>query len=303
VVQKNEDLLVCDREHSYPVIHGVPVMLVEEDDPTRYAADTLNAIGRGEIDGIRPAHGIDPVVNGLVGGTCGYLYGGLIDRLPRYPIPTLRLPEGNGQTLLDVGSGWGRWSLAASRAGYRAVALDPWLAEVLAAVRVSLQLDLPILAVVGDATTLPFANGVFDTVFSYSVLQHFPKDVAKASLSEMDRVTRSGGTVLVQLPNRWGLRQTMQRQLQRLGVRDTHSFSVRYWTPGEIGETFSKLIGPTVVEVDGYLSLNAQISDLDILPLRSRIVVRTSELLRRLQSRVHGLMLIADSLYGRATAR
>jgi SAM-dependent methyltransferase/uncharacterized protein YbaR (Trm112 family) len=302
-VQEGDDLLICEQGHRYPIIHGIPIMLVEEDDPTGYAADTLNAIRRSEVDGVNPARGVDPVVNEFVGGTCGYLYRSLIGKLTDYPIPRLRLPDGHGQTLLDVGAGWGRWSLAASRAGYRAVAVDPWLAEVLAAVRVSLQLDLPILAVVGDATKLPFLDGVFDTSFSYSVLQHFPKEAARTSLAQMARVTRSGGTVLVQLPNRWGIRQTMQRQLQRLRLRDTHPFSIRYWTPKEVAATFAELIGPAVVEVDGYFSLNAQASDMDILPLRSRVVVRASERLRRLQSRVHWLEIIADSLYGRAVVR
>ena len=80
----------------------------------------------------------------------------------------------------------------------------PQLDLVLAAARISRQLDLDVVAVCGDATALPFVDDVFDVVFAYSVLQHFAKPAARAALAEMRRVARRDGTVLVQVANRWG---------------------------------------------------------------------------------------------------
>jgi hypothetical protein len=57
------------------------------------------------------------------------------------------------------------------------------------------------------------------------------------------------------------------------------------------------LIGPVSVSVDGYFSLNAQVSDVAFMPPRYRAVVYTSELLRRLSAHVPALSYIADSLY------
>ena len=57
--------------------------------------------------------------------------------------------------------------------------IDPSLDAVLAARRVSRQLGVEASFVVGDARFLPFANDSFDTVFCYSVLQHFSKENAK----------------------------------------------------------------------------------------------------------------------------
>lgn len=52
----------------------------------------------------------------------------------------------------------------------------------------------------GDATCLEFADGAFDFVYSYHVLEHIP-DYAKA-LAEMQRVLAKGGGYLIGTPNR-----------------------------------------------------------------------------------------------------
>lgn len=52
---------------------------------------------------------------------------------------------------------------------------------------------------VGEA--LPYADGVFDTVFSNEVIEHVQDD--GASIREMVRVTRSGGRIFIFCPNRW----------------------------------------------------------------------------------------------------
>lgn len=52
----------------------------------------------------------------------------------------------------------------------------------------------------GDATRLEFADGAFDFVYSYHVLEHIP-DYGKA-LAEMRRVLAAGGGYLIGTPNR-----------------------------------------------------------------------------------------------------
>ena len=106
--------------------------------------------------------------------THGNLYRGA--RLTRYPIPRFPLPEGAGRTLLDIGCNWGRWTIAASRAGWRTTGIDRAKKSVGAACRVAEQLGVDAEYVVGDARELPFGEGSFDAVFSYSVLQHLSKE-------------------------------------------------------------------------------------------------------------------------------
>ncbi len=270
-----------------------------------YRDATLRAVRDGssrETAAHQPSQGgaIDVFVQEEIVKTNGNLYRHLHGRLPRYPIPALRLPAGGGRTLLDVGCNWGRWTFAAARNGYRAVGVDPWIEAARAGQRVARQLGLNVAFVVGDARQLPFLDGSFDSAFSYSVLQHFDKNDARASLAEMARVTASGGTLLVQMPNLLGLRQAYNFARQRLR-RDQNPFRVRYWTHGELRRVFQELVGPSTLSVDGYFSLNPQTTDLDLLPPRYRCVIRASEALRRLSWAVPPLRLVADSLYVQST--
>ena len=295
----------CANGHRYPVVHGIPVLFGDRD-PTGFSSRTIDRVEHGgyEVEIAAPSSGrVDEVVQDAIVGTNGNMYRHLAGRLPRYPIPQIRLPRGDGRLLLDVGGGWGRWSLAAARAGYRPVLIDPQLDLVLAAARVSRQLDLDVMAVCGDATALPFVDNAFDVVFSYSVLQHFAKPAARAALAEIQRVARRGGTVLVQLANRWGSRQLMMQVVGALGGGTRGRFRVRYWTSSEMRTTFDRIVGPGDVEVDGFFSLNVQPTDLDLLPPRYRALVRISERLRRRSRDVPTLRYVADSLYVRAVVR
>ena len=61
---------------------------------------------------------------------------GYRDLAPGDAIPIPRFyARGGGECLLDIGSSWGRWTIAAARAGFRAVGLDPMLGPLMAAKR------------------------------------------------------------------------------------------------------------------------------------------------------------------------
>lgn len=169
--------LACAAGHEYPVVEGVPVLLDEgpqtlwvagssvEATRSRQASGSyyLNTLGISEQersqleDRVRNGvEDIDPVVAYLVAATNGMAYRHLVGKLDEYPIPDLRLPQGHGGTLLDVGCSWGRWSLAAARLGYSPIGIDPSLGAVLAAKRAAAQLGLKAQFVVADGRHLPF---------------------------------------------------------------------------------------------------------------------------------------------------
>lgn len=290
-----EDRLACADGHTYPIAGGIPVLLVPDAEPTEPAYWTdPDAIGVEETSGLNDA-GIDRYVEQIVAGTCGNLYRPLIGKLGAYPIPELRLPAGGGRTLLDIGCNWGRWSIAGARAGYAVVGVDPSLDAVRAARRVARQLGVDVRYVVADARRLPFPDASFDVVFSYSVLQHLARPEARRAIHELGRVVTPGGQALVQMANAFGLRNLCLQA--RRGFRDPGGFGVRYWTPRTLRRAFASAVGPPSVSADGFFSLNPQASDLSLLPARQRVVIRTSDGLRRLSTRLSLLRYIADSVY------
>jgi len=118
----------------YPIVDGVPIMLLDNVEQTlpqatasiERAKSNLNSIDSRAVNlyleslGINEEEkkgviqlstcddlNIDPVVSYMIGSTSGYAYKELIGKLKNYPIPELRLPDGNGKLLLDVGCSWG----------------------------------------------------------------------------------------------------------------------------------------------------------------------------------------------------
>ena len=110
-----------------------------------------------------------------------------------------------GQVVLDVGSGNGeevREIASVVGEGGRAVGIDLSATLVDEARSRTPAAATNIEFVVGDAQTLPFEDGTFDAVRSERTLQHV--DDPALVVSEMARVTRTGGRVAVTEPD-WGL--------------------------------------------------------------------------------------------------
>jgi len=238
---------------------------------------------------------IDPAVAYLVGATNGIAYKHLAGSLAEYPIPELRLPPGRGRTLVDISCNWGRLSIAAARLGYRPIGIDPSLGAVMAARRVARSLGVDARFVVGDARHLPLPDASVDTVFSYSVIQHFSWGDAAAAVGEAGRVLRPGGTSLIQMPTRWGVR-CLYHQLRRR-FREATGFEVRYWTFRALDRLFSTRIGPTRASVDCFFGIGLQASDRHLMPWTYRVAISTSEALRRASAALPFLSLVADSVY------
>lgn len=288
--------LRCPEGHAFPYPDGIAVLVDLELEPTQrdywaHAEDVerMRAEAPPEVDGDE----VDPYVAQLMVGTHGNLYRAL-ERIPRYPIPPFPREAGENARLLDIGCNWGRWTLAAARAGFDATGVDPSLEAIVAATRIGRQLGADARYVVADARRLPFADASFDMVFSYSVLQHFSRESATAAIAEFARVLAPGGVALIQMANALGARSAYN--LARRRFREGSDFEVRYWRPQELKHAFSR-IGDVSLSVDGFFTLNPRLSDLDLLSPRARVVVRTSEALRKLSTVARPLGLVADSLW------
>jgi SAM-dependent methyltransferase/uncharacterized protein YbaR (Trm112 family) len=324
------ECLTSKEGRKYPVVDGIPVMLLADKEQTIGVAraSIARAQGRTEIiDQRAPEYyletlgisdeekkrlvelatkrlgKIDPAVSMLIGATSGSAYAHVLGDagLSNYPIPEIHIPPSSGQELLDVGCNWGRWSISAARAGYSVVGLDPSLGAVMAARRVAKEFFLDIKHVVGDARWLPFSDGSFDNIHSYSVLQHLAKGDARKAFGEFGRVLHEDGVAVIQMATQVGVRN-FQSQLRRR-FREPRDFEVRYWSLNELKEAFEDRVGPTTITVDCYFGLGWQWSDYPYMLGRHKPILIVSEILRRLSTVAPFMRHFADSVYCNAVKK
>ena len=98
-------------------------------------------------------------------------------------------------SLLDVGCGGGELLRAAAARGWRAAGAEP-MAEAAELARTRAPGADVRTALAADAG---FAEGSFDVVCAFHVLEHMPD--ARAFLGELARLARPGGLVVVETPN------------------------------------------------------------------------------------------------------
>lgn len=321
----SEGKLISSQGRVYPVVEGIPVMLIDGIEQTiPLAKDSLArakgvkdiidsrasdlyletlGISEEEKEGIvnltkQKNLKVDPVVAYIIGATCGNSYKHLMGKLCKYPIPELPLGEGNGKTFLDIGCGWGRWSISAMRKGYKVAGIDPSLGAIMAGRRVARELGLSPKYIVGDARFLPFKDSIFDVAFSYSVLQHLNKEDVITTLRSIARVLNHNGISLIQMANLSGLHNFIL-YVKNL-FQKKQEFGITYWTIPELKKRFSKIIGNTRIEVDCFLGLGLQKSDIDLMPQSIRFIINISELLKLISKKIKPLVYLADSVYVKA---
>lgn len=95
--------------------------------------------------------------------------------------------ELSGVDIIDIGSGPGRDGLLLQRAGKDVVCMDASEAMV------KLSSEKGLTSILAGFECLPFENGSFDGVWSYTALLHIPKQSVSVSLSEIFRVLRPSG--------------------------------------------------------------------------------------------------------------
>ncbi|HLW81070.1 MAG TPA: methyltransferase domain-containing protein [Candidatus Acidoferrales bacterium] len=304
-LRPKDGALECELAHSFAFEQGVPVFTAQ---PRREPVP-LNMppmppvlpVQRQKPSAQTPA--IDAFVNDWIVNTNGNLYWRARGRLTRYPIPQWPFGAGNGKTLLDIGCSWGRWSIAAARAGFQPIGLDVHIDALAAAGRVSQQLGADCHFACTGVEKLPIASRSIDCVFSYSVLQHIDKTKVRCAFREFARVLKPGGVCMIQLPNAIGP-LSLAQQLRR-GFREARpgSFEMRYWSRAEMRRAFKDAgLAGIRIRSDGFFSQNPQLADLDLLSLPGKLLVLVSYAGRKAADALPILARLADSLWIEARA-
>jgi len=133
-----------------------------------------------------------------------------------------------GTRVLDIGAGWGIYSIAAAKLGARVWAIDAnpegmgFLAK-----RCQIEKYDRLVAAQGSALSLPFPDDSFDLVMFNGVLELLPEyvetkspeDIQCLALQEARRVLRPYGQLLIAIENRYGLVYLTGAPDEHTGVR------------------------------------------------------------------------------------
>lgn len=303
-LQIQDAALRCAQGHKFSIEQGVPLFAehprrepVPLNMPALRPTENVSTVARAQ------SHDIDPFVNDWIVNTNGNLYWRTRGRLPRYPIPAWPLGEGHGRVLVDIGCGWGRWSIAAARAGFQPIGLDLHIDALAAAARVSRQINVRGDFLCSGVEELPLASRSVDFAFSYSVLQHIEKSVVLRGFREIARVLKPGGTCLIQLPNKIGLVSVAQQLHRGFRAARPGSFGMRYWSHAEIRKSLEMAgLRNVRVRADGFFSQNPQLADLDLLSFPGKALVLASYAGRTIANVLPLLARVADSLWIEARA-
>jgi SAM-dependent methyltransferase len=114
-----------------------------------------------------------------------------------------------GARVVDAGCGLGKWPSALRRHGHRAVGLD-LSAAALAVARAH---DPTVPLVAGDSRCLPLRTHALDAVLSVGVVEH-EEAGPLASLHELHRILKPGGTLILDVPYDNWLRRLAMNHLQ-----------------------------------------------------------------------------------------
>ena len=117
-----------------------------------------------------------------------------------------RFPVRPGDRVLDLGCGGGRHAFEVYRRGADVVAFDLDPAELapvrgmFGAMRTAGETtaEAGAAAISGDATAMPFGDGMFDRVIAAEVLEHVGDD--QRAMNELARVLRPGGLAAITVP-------------------------------------------------------------------------------------------------------
>lgn len=132
------------------------------------------------------------------------------DRVERIALRRLLPPQGD--TLIDIGAGFGR--LVDLYAGYDRVILADYSRSMLRQAQERLgKDDSKYLYVAASVYSLPFADAITDTAVMVRVIHHLTD--APSALSELARITRPQGHLILEFANKRNIKAILRYLLRR----------------------------------------------------------------------------------------
>jgi SAM-dependent methyltransferase len=150
---------------------------------------------------------------------------------------TDRLSQFNCRTVLDLGCGYGRMSIALAKRGFDVTAIDFVAASIDWVRKLAAKEDLPISLRVGAAEELS-DSAAFDAIYCNSVLDHMTFESARTCLKLIANALRTGGIAFISF-DAWETEDPANFETLGDGTRvyislKRHGMIWRYYTDEEI---------------------------------------------------------------------
>ena len=171
------------------------------------------------------------------------------------------LPKIRGNTILDVGCGWGKWGFLAKKYFYCTREGNQFTEPVVAGIdmhyrslhRLNFHRIYDLL-IYGNAVRLPFKNRSFDTILALELIEHLTKEQGHIALLEFERIAKK--CIIISTPNVKCLRK---------GLSTMHGFNkyeahLSWWEPKDFRRLGYRCLGMGLKGVPPWLGGAAEFS-------------------------------------------
>lgn len=307
-----EKKIVCENcREIYPIIYGIPVLITKKE-CTRlnldyYSENTEKKILDSNIFN-KNKNGIMNYLKEILIYTNGIPYQ-KISEPNKYPIANIPFENNNSDLLLlDIGCGWGRWTISAAQKGYKSIGVDRNLTFLIFAKKISESLNVKNCNFIcSDVLNLPIKPDIFDRAFSYSFLQHFSENNLKIILKKTHEIMKSKSIFKTQMVNKYSLRgyynnykiEHSRSELVKKGwvddIEDESSFKVRYFSYNKIYEIFNDLFILDKIKNYSFFT-QAQFSDIEILPFKYKLLLVITKIANFILNLIPYSKIFSDNL-------
>lgn len=241
------------------------------------------------------------IIQQQVAATNGIQYVDRVGKLKDYPLYNLPVEKVNGGLMLDIGTGWGRWLIAGANKGYLPIGVDVRLEFCETSLQTLKALGKNGYTLVGDLKHLPFKTGIFDLVWSFSVIQHTHKDRLTSCLEHIKRILSGKGFTMLQFPNKYGVRNYFGPfKINRAEADNYNSWVVRYYSVKEYKKIFLDIFKNFHIKIHSALGIGVLKEDLKYVSFKNKILCSISLLLTNLFRVIPPCRKISDSIYIKA---
>jgi ubiquinone/menaquinone biosynthesis C-methylase UbiE/uncharacterized protein YbaR (Trm112 family) len=297
----NSKIICKSCNQNYPIIYGIPILITAKKCLALNLDYHKKNFEKKILDKTNFEENEFEIIKGLKNilmSTSGFLYD-KIKEVTKYPIteiPFSKLNPNKHEKLLDIGCGWGRWTISSAKKGYESVGIDISINSLIIAKKISEKLKLKNCNFICcDVLDLPLKENTFDKIFSFSFLQHFSQKNLEIILEHIANKMKNSSIFKTQMVNKYAFRSIYNILKKKYFKKEiTKNFDVRYFSIRKLNKIFNQYF--IIKKMENYsFFTQAQTTDYDIMSMKSKFFLNISKALNLITSYLKFLKYISDN--------